>query len=564
MPRAALRSGCLPARGATPLRGPHVESPGIHHVGGARRHGLGRRRCGAAGHRRAAQDRAERQGAIGRAVRGAGVLFRRRRRPRRVHQRRRTVSDRRPGVRPRRAPQSHQRRPRRGAQGRSRADPGGQAPDLRAAASEVQRDRVHRRRLPVLPPVPQADRRVQPTRHCRRVRAVSADDPPGRGQEGGDGVVLEGSQRRLHRGDERREPAAEDLRQSGGRAHHHRHGHGGRGYAGDLHRRRRATGRLPAAAAVGATAGGTGGAQGRRAVNQCRRRAVYPRRFDRTPGLPMPKKLLSVLALLAIAGAAHAADEGEKKARDAIHSLLPLAVIDRVVRSDLPGFYEVIISGQIAYVSSDGKYLLQGNLYDVPEKKDLTAARLAQLRAEALAQLPAAKRIVFAPPHPKYSVTVFTDVDCPYCRQFHKQIAEYNQLGIAVEYVLFPLTIHPGADKKAVTVWCAKDRNEAYTEAMNGVNLPPKTCANPVAELTTIAMAMGVEGTPAIFTADGVQLGGYLPPQQLAQRLEELAAHKVAAQCTNAAGARSIRAGSIDRRDCPCRRSGCPFSPCWP
>jgi thiol:disulfide interchange protein DsbC len=246
----------------------------------------------------------------------------------------------------------------------------------------------------------------------------------------------------------------------------------------------------------------------------------------------MPKKLLSVLALLAIAGAAHAADEGEKKARDAIHSLLPLAVIDRVVRSDLPGFYEVIISGQIAYVSSDGKYLLQGNLYDVPEKKDLTAARLAQLRAEALAQLPAAKRIVFAPPHPKYSVTVFTDVDCPYCRQFHKQIAEYNQLGIAVNYVMYPLDIHPGADQKAVAVWCAKDRNEAYTAAMNGQDPGHATCTNPVAETKALGVRLGINATPTVLADDGSTIDNAkatVPAQLLAELERKAAAKKTSA-----------------------------------
>src|SRR4029078_3257199 len=113
-----------------------------------------------------------------------------------------------------------------------------------------------------------------------------------------------------------------------------------------------------------------------------------------------------------------------------------------------------IVSGQIVYISADGKYLLQGKLFDVPGKKDLTEARLATVRVDALRSLPADKMMTFAPEHPKHWVTVFTDVDCPYCRQFHKNIAAYNAIGIAVNYVLFPLDIHPGADKKAEAVWC--------------------------------------------------------------------------------------------------------------
>jgi thiol:disulfide interchange protein DsbC len=240
----------------------------------------------------------------------------------------------------------------------------------------------------------------------------------------------------------------------------------------------------------------------------------------------MLKKLLA-LAVFAAAASAHA-DDGEKTVRDAMHSLLPLAVIDHVVKSDLPGFYEVIVSGQVVYVSADGKYLLQGNLYDVPSKKDLTAARLAAMRQIAVEKLPASKKIVFAPEHPKHTVTVFTDVDCPYCRQFHKQIDQFNKAGIAVNYVLFPLDIHPGADKKASALWCAADRNTAYTDAMNG-HTPasgPTTCANPVAETKALAISLGINATPTILAEDGTTVNSSktVSPELLLGELDRLAA----------------------------------------
>ena len=242
----------------------------------------------------------------------------------------------------------------------------------------------------------------------------------------------------------------------------------------------------------------------------------------------MLKKYLTAAALLAATLTAFA-DDGEKAARDAIHSLLPLSIIDQVVKSDLPGFYEVIISGQIVYVTQDGKYLLQGNLYDVPQKKDLTAARIATLRAQALAKLPASKEMIFAPANPKHTVTVFTDVDCPYCRQFHKQIDEYNRAGIAVHYVLYPLDIHPGADKKAAAVWCADDRNAAYTAAMSGKDPGTKaTCSNPVAETKALGVALGINATPTILAEDGSSIDSTtaMSPTMLAAALDKKAASK--------------------------------------
>jgi len=238
----------------------------------------------------------------------------------------------------------------------------------------------------------------------------------------------------------------------------------------------------------------------------------------------MLKKLIP-LALLVAATSLHAED-GEKAVREAMHSLLPMAKIDEVVKSDLPGFYEVIVSGQVVYVSADGKFLLQGNLYDVPIKKDLTAARLAALRAQAIEKLPAAKKIVFAPEHPKHTVTVFTDVDCPYCRQFHKLIDQYNRAGIAVNYVLFPLDIHPGADKKASALWCAADRNTAYTAAMNGHDPGSATCANPIAETKALAIALGINATPTILAEDGTTVNSAktTSPELLLAELDRLAA----------------------------------------
>jgi thiol:disulfide interchange protein DsbC len=236
---------------------------------------------------------------------------------------------------------------------------------------------------------------------------------------------------------------------------------------------------------------------------------------------------LICLGLLAVATSLHA-DDGEKTVRDAMHSLLPMSKIDEVVKSDLPGFYEVIVSGQIVYISADGKYLLQGNLYDVPIKKDLTAARLAAIRAQAIDKLPAAKKIVFAPEHPKHSVTVFTDVDCPYCRQFHKQIDQYNRAGIAVNYILYPLDIHPGADQKASALWCATDRNSAYTAAMNGHDPGSATCANPVSETKALAVSLGISATPTILAEDGTTVNSAktASPELLLAELDRLAAQR--------------------------------------
>ncbi|MBO9661704.1 DsbC family protein [Dokdonella sp.] len=229
---------------------------------------------------------------------------------------------------------------------------------------------------------------------------------------------------------------------------------------------------------------------------------------------------LSILGLLTAVTAIAATPQ--EVATQAIGTLMPKLEVGAVQESPLPGFYEAMAGGQFFYVSKDGRYLLDGNAYDVAGKRDLTAKSRARANKSALDKIGPDKRIVFAPPAPaqtRHAVTVFTDIDCPFCRRFHQQIAAYNAKGIAVEYLFNALVIHPSADEKAEAVWCAKDRPAAFTAAMGGQDPGKATCPNPVAELTRLAQSLGINGTPTILAADGSQI-----PIQIAQSPDQLAA----------------------------------------
>ncbi len=239
----------------------------------------------------------------------------------------------------------------------------------------------------------------------------------------------------------------------------------------------------------------------------------------------MNHRYLVAVALFAAPLLAQAAESAaDTAARHALRELVPQAKIDKVEQAPLPGFRQIIVGGQMVYVSDDGRYLLQGALYDTRDKRDLTAARLAIDVKQKVDAVPVDKRIVFAPSgKPKYKVTVFTDLDCGYCRKLHSEIAEYNQRGIEIDYLFFPRSgIGSPSYDKAVSVWCAKDRKKAFTAAKAGKNPPPLKCDNPVAEEFTLGTQVGVDGTPTVLASDGTKLGGYLPPDQLLARLQAL------------------------------------------
>jgi thiol:disulfide interchange protein DsbC len=229
------------------------------------------------------------------------------------------------------------------------------------------------------------------------------------------------------------------------------------------------------------------------------------------------------LALVTFAASACAEDKSDAAARAALLQLAPTVKIDTVEAAPLPGYRQAIIGSKIVYVSDDGKYLLEGTLYDTTSKKDLTGGRLAVEHKQKVDAVPASKRIVFAPPNPKYKVTVFTDLDCGYCRKLHSQIAEYNKRGIEVDYLFFPRSgLNTPSFDKAVSVWCAKDRNAAFTDAKAGKTPPPAKCDNPVADEYKLGAQVGVDGTPTVFAPDGTKIGGYLSPAEMETKLQNL------------------------------------------
>ena len=224
----------------------------------------------------------------------------------------------------------------------------------------------------------------------------------------------------------------------------------------------------------------------------------------------------------------------EARAIAAVHALNPQVTIDSVKVAPIPGFREAIVQGQVVYVSDDGRYLFlpgpQGALYDVKAKKDLSEQSLASVRKDLLRKIPVSERIVFAPPNPKYTVSIFTDVECAYCRKFHSEIAEYNRQGIAVQYLAFPrMGLGSEDHKKMISVWCAPDRKRALTDAKNDRPIPARDCKNTVTMQYDIGQRAGLTGTPMIIAEDGTTVGGYLPPQRLREALDKLAQGKAAA-----------------------------------
>lgn len=207
----------------------------------------------------------------------------------------------------------------------------------------------------------------------------------------------------------------------------------------------------------------------------------------------------------------------------AAQKMLPTSKIDSIRVTTVPSIYEVIIGAEVIYFSKDGRYMFQGDLIDINAKKNLTEDQRAIGRVKLISAVNPSSVITFSPnTRPQHIVTVFTDIDCPYCRKMHEEIASYNRLGIEIRYLAFPRAgVGSDSYNKMVSVFCATDRKAALTLAKANKPITAKTCVNPVDDHMRLVTALGLTGTPSMILKDGSIIPGYVPADRLKAALDE-------------------------------------------
>jgi thiol:disulfide interchange protein DsbC len=236
---------------------------------------------------------------------------------------------------------------------------------------------------------------------------------------------------------------------------------------------------------------------------------------------------IPVAASLALAGAAGAAPQAAPPAarvdvRAEIARRLEIKVED-VRPSPIAGLYEVSSGAEVGYVSADGRFYIDGDVFDMESKQNLTEDRRKKGRLALMAGIDDEDAIIFAPKTAaRHTVTVFTDTDCVHCRRMHGEMAELNRLGIRVRYLMFPRG-GPGSDawRKAEAVWCSDDRRDALTRAKRGEKVTARSCDTPVAAQYELGRQLGITGTPGIITDEGEFLAGYATAAYLGAYLED-------------------------------------------
>lgn len=245
-----------------------------------------------------------------------------------------------------------------------------------------------------------------------------------------------------------------------------------------------------------------------------------------TDGTPMKLSLLLFSAAAAVtpllASAQSSSSDAGEAIRASVASLNARSTVESVRTTPVPGLLEVRADGQILYFTEDGQHMFVGDLYRVADRTNVTELARATARAALLQESDPATHIVYGPKDSTKVVYVFTDSSCGYCQKWHEQVPALNEAGVRVEYLAWPR----GGERSPVldqmrSVWCAKDRNTAYDGIVAGKAAAQATCDDPVLAHYRLGEELGIQGTPAIYTADGRQLGGYVNARVILKALSD-------------------------------------------
>ncbi len=236
---------------------------------------------------------------------------------------------------------------------------------------------------------------------------------------------------------------------------------------------------------------------------------------------------LTVTLLLGLGAHTVSADDLDtvtERITERLQEMSPELEPERVEETPLDGIYLIVVQGQVAYMSGDGRYLIQGDVMDLDTRQSLSDVAQGDMRRDRIDDHGEDNMVVYAPDdEPRHTVTVFTDIDCPYCRQMHARMDEYLDKGIAIRYVQMPRAgVNTGSYRKAVGVWCADDRNDAMDRAKAGESVEQRECDNPVSDQLDLARSLGINATPTFVAEDGTVFQGKVSPGDLLERLDNL------------------------------------------
>jgi thiol:disulfide interchange protein DsbC len=226
--------------------------------------------------------------------------------------------------------------------------------------------------------------------------------------------------------------------------------------------------------------------------------------------------LILFVYLLLGTGLARANDEAVKKA---IEPHFPGAKIESLRKTPYLGLYEALVGGELFYTDEKAEYFFFGHIVDTKSRTSLTNERLQEIKAARrvpLDTLPLEFAIKIVKGNGERKLAVFTDPNCPYCKQLEKELL--NITDITIYTLLYPVL--RGSLELSTSIWCAQDQIKAWDDFMlRGITPKTNDCETPIPTLLKSGQENRVTGTPTLIFADGSIVGGMIPAQAIEEKL---------------------------------------------
>lgn len=222
-----------------------------------------------------------------------------------------------------------------------------------------------------------------------------------------------------------------------------------------------------------------------------------------------------LLGLLSISLAHAAETDAASKLKDLLGK--ELGEISQVNKSPIAGLYEVVTSDHVFYADESGQYLIDGSLFDIKNRRNVTEARSRQLFAVDFSKLPLDLAVKKVKGNGSRKMAYFTDPNCGFCKKLERELQ--NVSDVTLYMFLYP--IFDGSAEKVRAVWCSKDKVKAWDNLMlNGVQPAAGKCDAPIVKVMELGRKLKVNGTPALIFANGVLIPGYMPAAELEKALD--------------------------------------------
>lgn len=236
------------------------------------------------------------------------------------------------------------------------------------------------------------------------------------------------------------------------------------------------------------------------------------------------KNIQKTLLLICILMAAPlmAADDDIAKLKQRLSSMFPADTAYNVSKTPVQGLFEVDFGDSFVYITADGQYAVKGDIINMVTNANLTDLKRASGRLKTMEDITEKDTLVYPAKNKITTMTVFTDIDCSYCRKLHSDMQGYNERGIEVRYVFYPRAgLGSNSHQKATSVWCADDQRKALDLVKSGRRIDKRECDTPIIKHVDVANRLGVNSTPTLMFDDGTMMPGYIPPERLALILKQ-------------------------------------------